>query len=136
MSTELLYLGLLGLLGFLFFVMHVTGLFSRLLAYGPIVLFSNPNESTPIKHAWALRVKGSSMGFMTVLMAFLFPICILPMLKALVGLPTVLAIIFLITLYVEFIANLFNIKFILPITSHISWIIVLILYIYLFRTLI
>lgn len=133
MHAESLYLGLLG---FLFVVMHVTEFFSRLLANGPIVLFSNPNESTPIKHAWALRVEGSSMGFMSVLMAFLIPICALTMLKALVGLPTVLAIIFLITLYVNFIANLFNIKFILPITSHISWIIVLILYFDLFTILI
>ncbi len=126
----------MSVLGFLFVVMHVTEFFSRLLANGHIVLFSNSNESTPIKHAWALRVEGSSMGFMSVLMAFLIPICALTMLKALVGLPTVLAIIFLITLYVNFIANLFNIKFILPITSHISWIIVLILYLDLFTILI
>ncbi len=131
MHAESLYLGLLG---FLFVVVHVTGFFSRLLTYGPIVLFSNPNESTPIKHAWALRVEGSSMGFMVVLMAFITPICILAMLKALVGLTTVLAIIFVITVYVDFIANLFNIKLIRPIPSSISWIIVLILYIYLFRT--
>jgi hypothetical protein len=129
MYTESLYLGLLG---FLIVVNHVTGFLSQLLANGPIVLFSNPSSSTPIKHAWALRVEGNSMGFMSVLMAFLLPICALAMLKALVGLPTVLAIIFLITLYVNYIANLFNIKFILPITSHISWIIVLILYLDLF----
>ena len=129
MYTESLYLGLLG---FLLVVNHVTGFLSQLLANGPIVLFSNPSSSTPIKHAWALRVEGNSMGFMSVLMAFLLPICALTMLKALVGLPTVLAIIFLITLYVNYIANLFNIKFILPITSHISWIIVLILYLDLF----
>ncbi len=133
MHAESLYLGLLG---FLFVVMHVTGFFSRLLAYGPIVFFSNPNESTPIKHAWALRVEGSSMEYMSIIMAFFLSACALTVLKALVGLTTVLAIIFLITLYVNFIANLFNIKFILPITSHISWIIVLILYLDLFRILI
>ena len=133
MYAEALYLGLLG---FLIFVIHVTGFFSQLLAYGPIVLFSNPNESTPIKHAWALRVEGSSMWCMSILMVFLLPICALTMLKALVGLTTMLAIIFLITLYVNFIANLFNIKFMLPITRNITWIVVLILYLGLFRTLI
>jgi hypothetical protein len=132
MHTELLCLGLLG---FLFFIMPVMGFHSRLLTYGPRVLFSNPNEATPVKHTWALRTEDSSMGFMCLLMAFLIPIKILAMLKALVALTTTLAIIFCITRYVDFFANLFNLKFLLPITKHISWIIILILYAYLFRTL-